>query len=128
MLISDSALESRIITSFLEAADYEVTDLSILSLTSPSRLTLPFDAAVLVASPGDSDVGAKCSLIRDRTRLEHLPIVAVMTQAPVRDVEAVYVLVRPIRLFDLVHAVDQVVARSGSGSRDRSRTLHNLHA
>ncbi len=128
MLAADSALESRIITSFLEAADYEVTDFSTLSPGSTSRLPLPFDAAVLVVPPEEPDVENKSMLIRDRTHVEHLPIVAVMAQAPARSVEAVYVLVRPIRLFELVHAVDQAILRSRPENPDRPRNLHNMHA
>ncbi len=48
LLFATSVLEARIITSFLEAAEYQVTELVALPSADPPGELPHFDAAVLV--------------------------------------------------------------------------------
>ncbi len=128
LLFAPSILEARIITSFLEAAEYQVVDFLALPSDDHSGNPLPFDAAVLVLDNEDTDLAAQLGLLRETARREQLPIVAVVTQNSSPPAEALRVLLRPIRLFDLVHAVDQAVADSRRESSTDSRNLHNERA
>ncbi len=112
LLVAQSVLESRIITSFLEAADYEVTEFLMLSAQGQPPRRRHFGAAVLILENEDSDLVATSDLIRKVTQQEHLPIIVVATEAPAEATKGLRILLRPIRLFDLVHAVDEAVADS----------------
>ncbi len=128
LLFATNVLETRIITSFLEAAEYQVTDFWALPAGDHSGPALSFDAAVLVLDNEDTDLTAKSAMLRETAHHKQMPVVAVMTQNPSQPVEAMHVLLRPIRLFDLVHAVDQAVADSRREGSADSRNLHNEHA
>ncbi len=128
LLFAPSILEARIITSFLEAAEYQVIDFLALPSDDHSGNPLPFDAAVLVLDNEDTALTAKLGVLRETVRREQLPIVAVVTQNSSPPAGALRVLLRPIRLFDLVHAVDQAVADSRRESSTDSRNLHNERA
>ncbi len=109
LLVAHSALESQIITSFLEAADYQVADFGSWRQAAGPRLT-DFDAAVLVIEDEDPDLAETCAQIRETTRQEHLPLVVVATQSPATPIGGLCILMRPIRLFDLVHTLEQIIA------------------
>ena len=122
LLVARSALESRIIASFLEAADYQVADYTSLSLQANPQL-MDYNAGVLVMENENSDLTEMCARVREFTHREGLPLVAVVTQPNAGPIEGLRVLVRPIRLFDLVRAVDQLIDYSedddSTGLRDR---------
>jgi hypothetical protein len=126
LLVATSALEARIIISFLEAADYGVTDISSLPSLNSSRLPVPVHAAIVVMENDDSSLAEVCNLIRRTTRRERLPIVAVVVHSPAQAPEALWVLERPIRLFDLAHAVDRAVAAARRDGSTEPSDLHNI--
>ena len=127
LLDARSALESQIITSFLEAADYQVADFTTWRQATDSRLT-DFDAAVLVIENENTNLAETCVRVREMTQRPHLPLVMVTAQPPAHTIEGLAVLIRPIRLFDLVYTLDQVIADSHrqnpNGLQSRHTTIH----
>ncbi len=127
LLFATSVLEARIIASFLEAADYEVVDYSTIASSHPHSAPLYFDAAVLVLENGDANLIEKSALLRQAVHQDQLPIVAVTNQSPSQTVDSLRVLLRPIRLFDLVHSIDLAVEDSRRDRSPESQNLHNQH-
>ncbi len=128
LLFATSVLEARIITSFLEAAEYQVTEFLASPNNDHSRQPPQFDAAVLVLDNGDTELIDRSAMLRETAHRSELPIVSVMSHKPSKPIDGLHVLLRPIRLFDLVHAVDQAVADSRRARPAESRDFHNQRA
>ena len=128
LLLSDRNLEARIIENFLQTAGYRVLNYSDSSLTPEPEQAARADAAVLALDDAHSSLEQSCDLLRKMAHAPNLPIVAVISahDEPPRPqalhspstVEGVRVLVRPIRLFELAHSLEQAL-------RDRPRDSGN---
>ncbi len=107
VLWADSALEAQVITSFLEAADYEVVNLAAPGYGS--RHTGEFDVAIVVLDRWDSNLAEVSDRVRTLTENPNLPIITVAMKTPEPDEQGRLVLLRPVRLFELVRTVEEVI-------------------
>ncbi len=107
LLIAASALEGRIVISFLEAADYEVVDFSAFNL---SRTPRHFDTAILILDEPHTQLEEECAHLRETVGQDALPIIAVLPEPPAQNIDGLSVLLRPIRLFELTEAVQSAIA------------------
>ncbi len=112
LLWADSVLEAQVVTSFLQAADYEVVNFGALPASNENSRLSHFDLAVVILDRWDSSLDEISSEIRAAIGDSQLPIVAVSMRNPPEPDEHRFVLLRPIRLFELVHAIEHVIALS----------------
>ncbi len=108
LLWSVSPLELQVITSFLEAADYQVTGYPELASGSTSWPDTGFDAGVVITDRTDADLAEASALIRYAASNTALPIVLIGLDPHCHDSKC-RELVRPIRLFELVQTLEEVI-------------------
>ncbi len=107
VLWADSALEAQVITSFLEAADYEVVNLTLPGFNS--RQPGEFDVAIVVLDRWDSNLEQASERVRALTENRDLPIITIAMKNPSPDEPGRLVLLRPVRLFELVRTIEEVI-------------------
>ncbi len=107
VLWADSAFEAQVITSFLEAADY-----GVINLAAPGyvhRETGEIDLAIVVLDRWDSNLEQASQHVQALTGNADLPIITISMKNPVPEDQARLVLLRPVRLFELVRTVEEVI-------------------
>ncbi len=107
VLWADSPLEAQVIMSFLEAADYVVDNLASPGYISHEKAT--FDAAVVVLDRWDSNLAQVMQQVRSLTGNRDLAIIAIASKYPEVEEEGMRILLRPVRLFELVQTVQEVI-------------------
>lgn len=106
VLWADSAFDAQIITSFLEAAEYQVDNLSAPGYVV--RQGTDFDAAIVVLDHWDSQLDGITSELRTLAGDPKLPIIVITTN-PLAAPPGCNVLQRPILLFKLAETIHEVI-------------------
>ncbi len=107
VLWADSVFEGQVITSFLEAADFQVDNLAAPGYI-PHEPT-GYDVAVVVLDRWDSNLALVSREIRAFTGNPSLPVIAIATRYPDGEDFRRRILLRPVRLFELVHTIQEVI-------------------
>jgi len=108
LLWTDVPIEAQILGNFLRVEGYNVENFHSV-YGNDNFQTVHGDLAILVVDDARINLRESCRQVRRLTQQAKLPILTILSSAPDETLENVRVMVRPIRLSELVKDVRQLM-------------------